>query len=357
MSEQSTRLLIFNLMTDANDPVLSFTSTWIHELATHYDFIDVITMYQGVLDLPDNVRVFSAGRERGLTKPLRVVNFYRHLFRLLSTEQYSACFAHMMPLFAGLAGPFLTIRGIPQTLWYTHREKSRQLELGLRMSKRIVTAVQTSFPYPTDKLRVIGHGINTDFFSPTQNKSQTEKPIVVQVARLAEIKHQETVIRAIADLDVQLVLIGDVQVGYPQAYKEKLKQLVADLNIVDRVLFAGDLSADDVREWYQQATIAVNMSPIGLFDKAALESMACAVPTIVCNPEFGDLLGDYQSLLKADNPDDVDGLHHCMESLLSMSEDGQKRIGDLLRQGIIAQHSLTALIERLVSVLRRGEFE
>ena len=34
------------------------------------------------------------------------------------------------------------------------------------MSWRVVTADVSSFPYRTDKLRVIGHGIDTDFYAP-----------------------------------------------------------------------------------------------------------------------------------------------------------------------------------------------
>ncbi len=117
MSQRPLRLLMFNLMTDTSDPVLGFTTAWIHELATHCETIDVITMYQGTLAVPDNVRVFSAGRERGYSKPLRVLNFYNHLIRLLLTQKYDVCFAHMMPLFAGLAGPLLTARGIRTVLW------------------------------------------------------------------------------------------------------------------------------------------------------------------------------------------------------------------------------------------------
>ena len=99
------RLLLFNLMTDDADPVLGFASGWIRELAARCEYVDVITMYQGSYQPPANVRVFSAGRERGLSKAARLTRFYRQLARLLSTRRYDACFAHMMPLFAGLAGP------------------------------------------------------------------------------------------------------------------------------------------------------------------------------------------------------------------------------------------------------------
>ena len=77
------------------------------------------------------------------------------------------------------------------------------------MSRRVVSADETSFPYRTDKLRVIGHGINCDFYAPPPAKpiahqarrrtaSLQQHPLIVQVARLAAVKHQATTIQAVA---------------------------------------------------------------------------------------------------------------------------------------------------------------
>ena len=165
------RLLLFNLMTDDADPVLGFAGDWIRVLAARCEYVDVLTMYRGTYLPPDNVRVFSAGRERGLSKAARLTRFYRQLARLLSKRRYDACFAHMMPLFAGLAGPLLTARGISTTLWYTHRQRSLQLRAGLLMSRRVVSADASSFPYETGKLRVLGHGIDCDFYAPAPLRS------------------------------------------------------------------------------------------------------------------------------------------------------------------------------------------
>ena len=141
------RLLLFNLVTDESDPVLGFTANWIRELAARCAYVDVITMYRGSFRPPDNARVFSAGRERGLSKPARVASFYRQLLPLLAARRYDACFAHMMPLFAALAGPLLSARGIPTVLWYTHRQRSATLRLALALSRRVISADATSFPY------------------------------------------------------------------------------------------------------------------------------------------------------------------------------------------------------------------
>lgn len=355
MSQPRLRLLMFNLMTDTSDPVLGFTTAWIRELATHCETIDVITMYEGMVNVPDNVRVFSAGRERGYSKPLRVINFYKHLIRLLITRQYDACFAHMMPLFAGLAGPLLTARGIRTVLWYTHRQKSRQLKLGLTMSWRVVSAVETSFPYKTPKLRVIGHGINTDFYAPSATQQKAYPPTVIQIARLASIKHQDTTIKAVAETQAHLILVGDVQAGYPKTYRQELEDMAQELGMAKCIQFTGDLNPTEVRNQLQQSTIAVNMSPVGLFDKSALESMACGVPTIVCNPEFSHLMGEYQDLLMVNNPEDVEGLRNSINRILSLSDAERATIGQTLRDNVLKQYGLPDLMRRLVNILHTGE--
>lgn len=355
MTQRPLRLLMFNLMTDASDPVLGFTTAWIRELAGHCETIDVITMYQGEFDLPAHVRVFSAGREKGISKPLRVLNFYRHLLSLLLTQRYDVCFAHMMPLFAGLAGPLLTARGIRTVLWYTHRQKSGQLKLGMTMSWRVVSAVKSSFPYDTPKLRVIGHGINTDFYAPSPAPPMDQPPTVIQVARLAWIKHQDTTIQAVAQTKAHLILIGDVQTGYPKSYRQDLEVMAHSLGMAERICFTGDLNPSAVRDRFQQSQIAVNMSPIGLFDKSALESMACGVPTIVCNPEFAHLMGDYQELLMVDSPEDVEGLRDTINRILALSDAERNAIGQTLRDNVVKHYGLPDLTQRLVDVLRTGE--
>ena len=355
------RLLLFNLMTDESDPVLGFACGWIRELAARCEFVDVITMYRGAYQLPQNVRVYSAGRERGLNKPRRLARFYRILLRLLRERRYDACFAHMMPLFAGLAGPLLSARGIPTTLWYTHRARSAQLRLGLAMSRRVVSADETSFPYDCDKLRVIGHGIDCDFYSPPPTKPLVHQelggsePLVAQVARLAAVKHQATTIQAIAGSEARLALIGGAQAGSPQGYEAGLRGLIRRLGIAERCQLLGDMPAAEVLQWYRRATVAVNMSPAGLFDKAALESMACGLPTVVCNPAFAPLLGEHAPLLLTGGPEDVSGLSERLTRLFALSAVERAAIGAALRESVRREHSLPTMVERLLAVLRTGE--
>jgi hypothetical protein len=73
---------------------------------------------QGRVEVPENVRVYSVGKEKGYSEPRRAVEFYRHLFRVLREDRIDACFSHMIPIFTVLAAPVLKVKKIPIVTWY-----------------------------------------------------------------------------------------------------------------------------------------------------------------------------------------------------------------------------------------------
>jgi glycosyltransferase involved in cell wall biosynthesis len=352
-----SRLLLFNLATDADDPILGFAHLWVARLAARFDAIEVITMRAGRVDLPANVRVASVGKERGHSEAARALTFYRLLADRLARGRFAACFAHMMPLFAVMGAPLLLPARIPITLWYTHRQDHRMLRLAARVSRRVVTAAPDSFPFATPKLRAIGHGVDTDFFAPARAAVHDDPPLIVQVARLMPIKHQATLIRALAGMaqPAQVLFIGGVPPEQDARYQDRLIALAGDLGVRDRVTFAGDQPREAVRAAYQRASAAVNLSPVGLFDKAALESMACAVPTLTANPAFDPLAGADADALRLPAPDDDRALAATLDALLALPDERRAALGARQREGVCAAHGLDGLIDRLTAVLLNGE--
>lgn len=347
------RVLLFNLATDADHQVLGFTSDWINALAPHCEFIDIVTMHAGRLTVAPNVRVYSVGKERGYSEARRVLVFYGHVLRLLLARRYDVCFAHMMPLFALMGWVLLALWRVPIVLWYTHRQKTRTLAGATWCAWRVVTAVPSSFPIQTPKLRPLGHGIDTDFYHPAPTPSNTQT--IVHVARLAPIKGQAHLLNATHDLDAQVLLIGETHAPEDAAYKAQLETLACDGARKQPATMTGKLSPEAVRERTQHAAVAVNLSPVGLFDKAALEAMACGVPTLVTNPAFAHLLGEYAPELLLDDVNDTSRLRVMLAHWLVMPASERARVGALLREAVVAHHSMAHLMARLVSVLRTGE--
>ncbi len=335
---------------DTADWATNFIPRWAVQMARHLHHLDVLALEVGdVGDLPPNLHVHHMGKAPGVSRAHVLAGFYRHASRLI--PRCDAVFVHMIPRYALLAAPLAVPLRKPMTLWYSHRNPSRDLKRALPLLRHVVTAVPSSFPMATDKVQALGHGIDADFFTPSNNPPD-EPPLLVHVARLQAIKNQDKLIAALPHLpQARAVLIGAVPEGEDEGYPIRLRELADDLGVAERVTFMGGQPATQVRDWYQRAAIAVNLSPPGLFDKAALESMAAGTPTVVSNPAFDELLGKYGGRLRVAYPVEPEALANSLRPLLALAADERTAMGYALRTTVSAAHSLDALIPRLLDVL------
>ncbi|RMF82664.1 MAG: glycosyltransferase [Chloroflexi bacterium] len=353
------RLLLFNLTTDADAPVHGFTTLWIRALAAHCDYIDVITMTAGRIAVPENVRVYSVGREKGYRKTKRFFIFYRVLNRLLRDNHYDACFAHMQPLFAVMAAPLLYWYGVRTVLWYAHKSVTVKLRLAERVAYRVVTPSPESFRIKSDKVRVIGHGIDTDHFVPAQSPRENRPFTIVSVSRLSPIKRIETIIDAVKILrdeqsidNLYVKLVGNVH-PYDEDYAAMLRQRVVDYQLDAVIEFVPPVLLQDLPPVYHQADVFVNMSATGSIDKAVLEAMSCAVPVITSNEAFQQMLSTWGAMLLT--PPDADALAQRIVALSQMPEQERKQLGDALRMIVVRDHSLQRLARMLMNIFKTGE--
>lgn len=355
------RVLMITQRVDPNDAALGFVVRWIEAIAAKVNHLNIICLDQPtrkVLEaLPRNVKVSSMGKERGVGRLLMLLNFWRNVWR--SSRGVSAIFSHMVPRYAVLAAPIAKIRRTKHILWYTHRQITGELRLALRLVDVVLTAAPESFPIEAAKVHSLGHGIDADFFTPDANVPKDEPPLIVQVARLMPIKHQSTLIKAVAalkneGLSFKVGLIGGVPEGESDAYARGLRQLALDSGVHEQIIYTGTQTQAAVRRWYQRAAVAVNLSPTGLFDKAALEPMFCGVPTVVSSAAFDGLVADQAPRIAG--PDDADGLAMSLRALLSLEAARRAEIGQVLRARVIRQHSLDQLAEKLVSHFGKQQF-
>ena len=348
------RLLLFNLATDADDPILGFTTRWIQALAKRVKFIHVITMRAGRVEVPENVRVYSVGKEKGYSEPRRVVEFYRHLFRVLRKDRIDACFSHMIPIFTVLAAPILKVKRIPIVTWYAHPSLTWLLKLAHHLSDRMVASVATAYPYRKDKLVVVGQGIDTDLFCPDGSPPE-EPPMILCVGRLSPVKDHPTLIRAAALLrerwrkPFRVVILGGPAGPKDEPYIRSLHRLVEELNLRDIVSFHPPVPQSALPNWYRRCTLLVNMTPTGSGDKVVWEAMACGRPCLAANEGFRETMGRWSDLLlfRYNKPSDLAGK---LEILLNMGYKQLQEMSTELRQKVIEEHSLTKLAKKLVAL-------
>jgi glycosyltransferase involved in cell wall biosynthesis len=349
------RLLLFNLATDPGDPILGFTTGWIRALAERVEFINVISMRVGQVDVPANVRVYSVGKEKGYSELRRTIEFYRHLLRILREDHIDACFSHMIPLFTVLAAPMLKANRIPVVTWFAHPSVTRTLKLAHRLSNRMVTGIEASYCYKHDKLKVIGHGVDTKFFSPEGNVFPEQLPTILCFGRLSPVKDHPTLLKAASLLRerwrqaFRLVIIGEAAVPRDESYVRMLHKKVNDLGLEGIVHFERPVPVELMPVWYRTSAVYVNLTPAGFVDKVALQAMSCGTPCVVANVGFRETLGKYSGLLLF-NHGDADSLATKLMGILALSAKDRNEVGCYLRDQLVQLHSLDGLADRLVKI-------
>lgn len=137
-----------------------------------------------------------------------------------------------------------------------------------------------------------GAGADPELFAPDRGTGTLRQrwgirraPILLTVARLAAHKGQDTGIEALALLrdefpSLRYVLVGE---GSDEA---RLRNLAADLNVMDRVGFAGAMRDDELPEAYATSTIyldatraATGREPAG-HGIAPIEALAAGLPVV-----------------------------------------------------------------------------
>jgi glycosyltransferase involved in cell wall biosynthesis len=348
------RLLWFNLATDADDPLLGFTTSWIREAASHVGQLDVITMRAGRIDVPANVTVRSVGKERQFNEARRAVEFYRILTGLMRTRRYDACFAHMIPVFAVMASPLLRRQRVPITLWYTHNAITPTLRLAVRGSAHIVTASRESFRLATGKLIVTGHGIDTDFFRPSSTPPRREPLTIAVVGRVSAVKRLEMVLEGVrlfaAGREAPSLRVKFVGPVLDDSYAAGLRRRAERSGLADHIEFTGAVAYSRMPAIYQSADIVLSATGRGSFDKAPLEAMSCGVPAIVANRALDETFAgiDVPALHSVADPAE---LASSLASLAARSPDAIREHAIRLRSAVVEHHGLGRLMPRLLQIM------
>ncbi len=274
------RLLICTQTVDHIDPILGFFHRWIVEFAAHYEQVSVICLEEGRHTLPSNVRVYSLGKEQGAVSRLQyALRFWRLLWQLRG--QYDTVFVHMNPEYLILGGAWWRIAHKKVALWYTHKSVNLRLRVAALFAHIIFTASKESFRLSSNKVHVVGHGIDTDFFSPDTSVLRTNT--VLSVGRLSPTKRHDLVIRAAALSGQTVRIIGDG----PE--RGRLEQLARQLGVAARIQFLGGLTQELLRYEYRSAQVLVHTSETGSVDKVVLEALACGLPVVSTSTSLGDV--------------------------------------------------------------------
>lgn len=141
-----------------------------------------------------------------------------------------------------------------------------------------------------DKVCVIHNAIDRKTFFPSDKSDARQQlglpdtaKIIVSVGHLVLRKRHHVLIEAFAELikahpDAMLLIVGGDSFG--SVYPDRLVRLVAKLGLEKSVRFPGNVSANEVAQYYHAADMFVLGTQREGCCNAVLESLACGIPVI-----------------------------------------------------------------------------
>ncbi len=342
-------LLVFTQKIDKQDPVLGFFHEWVKRMSLHFDVVYVICLYRGGFDLPQNVKVFSLGKEENVGKLVYVWRFFKYAF--FSKIKYQKVLVHMNQEYVLLGGIFWKILGKTVYLWRNHPKGGLLTRLSVLLSEKVFYTSPQSFTAQFKKGVLMPVGINTDFFNP--NDRNDTKNSVLSLGRISPIKKVDEIIEAVKvlddkNVDVLLDVVGDPVNPDDGAYLENLVTKHKSLIDKGKLNFIPGVPGDGALLMFKNHRIFVNMTPSGSMDKTILEAASCGALPIVRNQYFRKVLGEN---MIAENAEELSKkINYWTSADPKIVNETQEK----LREYVVENHSLSKLMEKLMRYLKNN---
>lgn len=340
------KLLIITQKVNREDSILGFFHAWIIGFSKQFESVSIICLEKGQYNLPSNVEVLSLGKEIGVSRFGYLVRFYSYIWN--KRKSYDAVFVHMNPIYVVIGGLFWKLFSKPIFLWYTHKTVDLKLKIAEKISTKIFSASKESFRLPSNKLQILGHGIDTDLFRPLSDKKDGHYNIL-SVSRISQTKNQLLMVEALGLIikdypNLKFTIVGGPVTSDDSKYKDKIVERVRDLKIDSCVEFVGAMSQKEVIGFYQRSDLFINLSSTGSLDKAILEAMSCGLNIITSNEAFKNILPK-ECLVT----NDIDRIANNLRLLINKKPD------PALREYIVSNHKLDVLISRISAEIKKHE--
>ncbi|MGB5900446.1 MAG: glycosyltransferase family 4 protein [Geitlerinemataceae cyanobacterium] len=165
-----------------------------------------------------------------------------------------------------------------------YRETYQKADRILSGSTYTLNFLKDLFSIADDRISLFyENGIPSSFLTPSKPKEKCEIINLLFIGRLVPYKCADLVIEAIDRLSLSLQQKVRLTIVGKGSEESLLKQKVSDLKLDDRVEFAGWVSQEETRNYYNRADIFCFPSIREFGGAVVLEAMACGLPCIVAN--------------------------------------------------------------------------
>ena len=336
------KLLIITQKIDINDDNLSFFHRILEKFSERLEGVFAIGLSAGEYRLPENVSVFSLGKERGYSKIRQFFRLQKALLKYL--PEVDGVYVHMGSIFAIASFPLAKIFCKKIVLWYAHGALPWKLKLAEKLVDSIATSSSAGCRLKSKKIKIIGQGIDVELFKPAEVGPHTTR--ILYAARLVPVKDHKTLIKAIDILvkqknikNIRVRILGTPLLDSQKEYLENLKQLVKIYSLDSYIEFLPGAPYRRMPEQFQWADLFVNPSSTGSLDKVVLEAMASGCLVLTCNEAYKEVLAGKYIFRRGD----AENLAVKIADLMTAQRD------EALREIVVKNHNLDNLIDKIIS--------
>lgn len=230
----------------------------------------------------------------------------------------------------------------------------KKADLFIAISQEIADGLRKD-GIPPERIKHITNFVDTDKFQPINNNerhmfkrtlSLDENIVINFTGRIVGRKGLDILIHAFTKnseltLSSRLLIVGTGQ------DEQRVKEMVSDLGIGDKVRFLGHSS--EVARYYQTSDIFVLPSYAEGMPNSLLEAMACGLPVIASRiGGVVDVVEDGKSGILFE-PGDVSGLASAMIRLLQ-DDELRQRLGLEARKRIVENFSIDRIAEEYIEL-------
>jgi glycosyltransferase involved in cell wall biosynthesis len=241
----------------------------------------------------------------------------------------------------------------PLLLWFTHWRDSRALRLAERAATRVLSVGSASFPFPTPKLIVTGHGVEVPS-QPVPQRSEDGVLRLLALGRTSPAKGLDAIVEAVAALEglpVVAELRGPSLTVEEQACRAALEARIAAGGLGERVRLEDPVPQRSVEAVYARNDVLVSNMRAGALDKVVFEAAAAGLPVLVASPGFDPLVEGLGVDLRFVQ-DDSSALAARVRDLYAAGPDGRRSVGLGLRARVAREHSVEHWADRVVEAAR-----
>lgn len=280
------KLLITTQVVDERDPFLGFFVGWLHALSPHFETIHVICLKEGTHTLPGNVSVHSLGKERGASRTLYVMRFFRYLW--VMRQEYDAVFVHMNQEYVFLGAIFWKLMRKHVYLWRNHQAGNFLTTLAVRFSTKTFCTSRFSFIARFSKNVLMPVGVDTSSFRILPDMKRVPGTVLF-LGRMAPSKRPDVLLEALATLPLETDWRADFfgsALPKDRAYEEGIHTRARALNLESRVTFSPGIPHSECSRVYNSHEIFVNLAASGMYDKTIFEAAACGCIVLAASRDF-----------------------------------------------------------------------